>query len=92
MMPARERTDPPSEWAGATAAGDDVYWSADPDGLDGDAGPLVWHWCVDVGRWSCASAGDHRIDSLAPLTLSPSLLWPCCGKHGWIRDGQWTAA
>lgn len=26
-----------------------------------------------------------------PLTISPSLLCPNCGSHGFIRDGKWVA-
>ena len=27
-----------------------------------------------------------------PLTLSPSLLCPMCGHHGFVRDGRWVPA
>lgn len=27
-----------------------------------------------------------------PLTLSPSLLCPLCGHHGFIREGRWVPA
>lgn len=27
-----------------------------------------------------------------PLTLSPSVLCPRCGDHGWVRDGKWIPA
>jgi hypothetical protein len=27
-----------------------------------------------------------------PLTISPSVLDPACGDHGWIRDGRWVKA
>lgn len=29
------------------------------------------------------------IESLDPLTVSPSLLCRGCGHHGFIRDGKW---
>jgi len=33
--------------------------------------------------------GKWQLESLEPLTLSPSLLCGQCGKHGYIRDGRW---
>lgn len=33
-----------------------------------------------------------RLHSEEPLTLSPSLLCPFCGHHGFIRDGLWVSA
>lgn len=40
--------------------------------------------------------GDARpkwkVESWAPLTLSPSLLQRGCGDHGFIRGGQWVPA
>lgn len=27
-----------------------------------------------------------------PLTLTPSLLCPACGDHGWVKDGRWVPA
>ena len=32
------------------------------------------------------------LESLEPLTLSPSLLCRWCGRHGFIRDGKWVPA
>ena len=31
----------------------------------------------------------HVIESLDPLTVSPSILCPDCGLHGFIRSGVW---
>lgn len=33
-----------------------------------------------------------QVESLEPLTLSPSLLCTRCGHHGWIRGGRWEPA
>lgn len=33
-----------------------------------------------------------KLESLEPLTLSPSLLCRWCGKHGFIREGKWVPA
>lgn len=36
--------------------------------------------------------GGHRIESDDPLTVSPSILCPDCGTHGFIRNGRWVEA
>lgn len=37
--------------------------------------------------------GDqHTIVQRDPLTISPSILCPDCGTHGFIRNGRWVAA
>ena len=33
-----------------------------------------------------------QVQSWEPLTLSPSLLCPLCGDHGFIREGRWVPA
>lgn len=33
--------------------------------------------------------GKWQIESVDPLTLSPSLLCRACGHHGFIRNGRW---
>lgn len=37
---------------------------------------------------------SHRweVESMVPLTLSPSLLCATCGDHGFVRNGQWVPA
>jgi hypothetical protein len=35
--------------------------------------------------------GKWQVESLDPVTLSPSLLCPC-GHHGFIRNGRWEPA
>lgn len=32
-----------------------------------------------------------RVESLEPLTLSPSLLCTSCGLHGFVRNGAWVS-
>ena len=32
------------------------------------------------------------VESLDPLTISPSVHDPSCGLHGFIRDGKWVPA
>ena len=58
----------------------------------------VWHWCTrelynGVPGWAPGGVGRHTLVSREPLHLEPSVFWrECCGKHGWIRDGQWADA
>jgi len=88
---------PPSQYADAVDIGGDVYIGVNPNEPEGSlAGILVWHWCppgdtYPEGRWRAAGVGDHQLVSRDPLTLSPSLLWPCCNKHGYIKSGRWEA-
>lgn len=35
---------------------------------------------------------DWKLDSLEPLTISPSLLCMSCQHHGFIREGKWVPA
>lgn len=96
---------PPSQWDGVDAipAGHDVYYRATDDPTD-VASVLVWHWCtgvapgeadvVEPARWAAAGVIKHtRLDGDAKhLHLEPSLLFVCCGMHGFIRNGQWESA
>jgi hypothetical protein len=42
---------------------------------------------------SAEGAGrDWKLESLEPLTISPSLLCMSCQHHGWIREGRWIPA
>ena len=34
----------------------------------------------------------HTIVNRDPLTISPSILCPDCGTHGFIREGRWVPA
>lgn len=47
----------------------------------------------DRGVVICAPAmqldNGHTILQADPLTISPSILCPDCGTHGFIRDGRW---
>ena len=66
---------------------------------------LVWHLTPDGEE--CASGctidtptarqiepGQQMwtLESLDPLTISPSLLCLLCGDHGFIRNGRWVPA
>jgi len=90
---SHDRNTPPSEWAGLAEAGitkvtEDIYYGW----IDGTSDPTFWHWCTTNGRWVPAGTPRHELRSREPLHLEPSLLWECCGLHGWVRNGQWTGA
>ncbi|MFF8485146.1 hypothetical protein [Streptomyces antibioticus] len=99
---SHDRGTPPSDWPGLETADmtrltDDIYY-----GWLHETNPVFWHWCAalaDVpeertvsGRWVAAGTSAHTLVSRDPLHLEPSLLWECCGLHGFVRDGVWTAA
>lgn len=86
----RDRFDkPPTEWGiDAVAVGGDIYYTRD-DELKGAEAYLVWHWCPEIDRWRAAGVGRHDLVKADPLHFEPSMLWPCCGTHGWIRNGRW---
>ncbi len=53
------------------------------------------HKCkvVDGEQFIVAPAlDDHTVESVDPLTVSPSVLCPDCSLHGFIRDGRWQPA
>lgn len=94
---------PPVDWPGLEMASitrltDDIYFGW----LEHEANPMFWHWCAALAgvpedrlmaaRWLAAGTQDHTLVSREPLHLEPSLLWRCCGTHGWVRDGAWTPA
>jgi hypothetical protein len=59
-----------------------------------DPNPWFWHWCPTTGggRWMAQATSAHTLVSREPLHLEPSLLWPCCGTHGFVREGVWIPA
>jgi hypothetical protein len=97
---------PPSQWcdwweiAPVELNADIAYgwpgegFTAHPD----DPNPWFWHWCPAMkatdrdGRWMAQSTRDHQLVSREPLDMTPSLLWPCCGTHGFVREGVWIPA
>lgn len=86
------------EMTGITRLTDDVYYGW----VDGEPSPVFWHWCSAAaalpaeltvsGGWRTAGTPAHTLVSRDPLHLEPSLLWTCCGMHGWVRAGRWDAA
>lgn len=98
-----DRDTPPIDWPGLemteiTRLTHDIYYGW----VAGHANPVFWHRCAalaDVpedrtvhGPWVAANTEAHTLLSRDPLHLEPSLLWRCCGLHGWVRGGRWTAA
>lgn len=53
--------------------------------------PWFWHWCKTKNVWIGTSTRGHDMHDPNPATLhlEPSLLWPCCGLHGFVRNGKW---
>jgi hypothetical protein len=101
---SHDRGTPPTDWPGMemvslTRLTDDIYFGW----LTHETNPTFWHWCtaleavpperrVQDGCWVAAGTSTHKLVSREPLHLEPSLLWPCCGLHGWVRDGKWVSA
>ncbi|MFF0139655.1 hypothetical protein ACFYRN_24780 [Streptomyces sp. NPDC005227] len=82
-------------WTEVHALSPDIAYGWVPPELradPGDPNPWFWHWCSASGRWEAQAAPDHTLISRDPLHMEPSLLWPCCGTHGWVRGGQWINA
>lgn len=40
----------------------------------------------------CKGTPAWKVESMDPLTLSPSVLCRICGNHGFIREGKWVPA
>lgn len=90
--------DPPPNWcewwADLTKVNDDIYygWPRNISEELAEANPHFWHWCTSGGRWVGQGTSDHTLVSREPLHLEPSLLWNCCGLHGFLREGIWSPA
>jgi hypothetical protein len=95
-MGVKDHSTPPTEWCDwwnsvRQLTPDIAYgWPgenlvADPK----DPNPWFWHWCSHQGRWMAQATPNHQLVSIEPLHLEPSLLWPCCGTHGFVRNGEW---
>jgi hypothetical protein len=100
---SRDYGTPPRNWPGLemtdlTRLTEDIYYGW----AKGHANPVLWHRCAalaDVpeertvhGPWVATNTEGHTLLSREPLHLEPSLLWQCCGLHGWVRGGTWTPA
>lgn len=100
---SHDRGTSPSDWPGLEMADmtqltDCVYfgWLAE------HTNPVFWHWCaaladapeehLTTGQWVAANTEAHTLVAREPLHLEPSLLWRCCGLHGFVREGRWVSA
>lgn len=98
-MGVRDRSTPPTEWCTwwleVHAINEDIAYGWPPGEMTGvpdDTNPWFWHWCTRQSRWMGQATTNHVVICLAPLTLTPSLLWPCCAMHGFVREGVWVPA
>lgn len=99
-----DRPLPPADWPGLeiaemTKLTDDLIYGW----ANGEANPTFWHWCITLAAapaertvhgngWAASGTSGHTLVSREPLHLEPSLLWQCCGLHGFVRDGKWVSA
>lgn len=79
-------------------AGGDIYYIIIADGVSvgGKAENVwVWHWHTPTegkARWALSGCGNHDVQQVEPLTLSPSLACEGgCPSHGYLRNGEWQA-
>lgn len=81
------------------------YWRFIVDGSGDDVGGVLIHphpaggWCggaMMFRNFKFPQEGEMtwEVESLEPLTLSPSLRCeqPGCNDHGFIREGRWVPA
>ncbi|WP_432169041.1 hypothetical protein [Streptomyces sp. 1222.5] len=98
-MGARDRSTSPAVWCDwwteVHQLTPDIAYGWVPDHLRAqqeDPNPWFWHWCTASSRWECQATSDHDLVATDPLHMEPSLLWRCCGTHGWVRGGEWIPA
>jgi len=84
----RPRSSPPTEWCAypLRQLGPEMYYGW-PD--TGERTPRVWHWCDALDAWICQGTRLHTLVRREPLHLEPSLDFPCCALHGFVRDGSY---
>jgi hypothetical protein len=73
---------------------DTDHYGVDVEHTTPSGRPCVGFIPFDSPSSRAAGVGDaHRwtLESIDPLTVSPSLLC-ACGDHGFIRDGHWVPA
>jgi hypothetical protein len=90
------RNRPPTTWGDESNLAHDVteinahYGIYAQPSLDPETkNPAIWHWCRERKCWLIAGTRAHQLVANEPLHLEPSLLWGCCGMHGFIREGKW---
>ena len=63
-----------------------------PDGVAYQHPDGKGEMCRGYASFSPPWTDGWKVESLDPLTISPSLLCRVCGHHGFIRDGKWIPA
>jgi hypothetical protein len=81
-------SDPPINWVlGVSEINPGIYYlGTDVDSL------VIWHWCNQKKMWLAQGVVHHTLVNAFPLHLEPSLMFDCCGLHGYIRAGKWSSA
>jgi hypothetical protein len=101
-----ERATSPADYGvtNTVGIGHGVQLSTQVDHDGQEIGRSVWHDCkhdytacgitfdTEAGRASNPGRARWTVESLEPLTVSPSVLCLTCGLHGFIRNGQWVPA
>lgn len=98
-MGQRDHDSPPTEWCDwwteVHQLTPDIAYGWPPHDLVADPednNPWFWHWCSTSNRWMGQGTLNHTLVSREPLHMEPSLLWACCGVHGFVRNGEWINA
>lgn len=64
-----------------------------PEGMELCVGAVNFDYGPDSPWRGLYSNGAHwQVQSIEPLTISPSVLCVPCGDHGFIREGRWVRA
>lgn len=63
-----------------------------PSKKDGSPCMTAMYFDIPELRDQHLSRTVWQVQSMDPLTASPSLLCLTCGDHGFIRDGRWVPA
>lgn len=74
---------------GAHRPGGLIEYHRTPDGRECGVSVL---FDLDGVRNAFPDRPVWTVQSLEPLTLTPSILCRRCGHHGWIKDGRWRPA
>lgn len=58
----------------------------------GDRGLVVCAPALQLDGGHTITTRDPVVDRGTPITVTPSILCPDCGTHGFVRNGRWVAA
>lgn len=90
----KDFNNPPSYWGidGIQELTDVIYYRINQTADGRIEMPTFWHWCVAHLQWMAQGSEFHTLITEDPLEMQPSLLWDCCGLHGFVRGGKWIQA